>query len=350
MRLFRISLPVIVLLCSCLNAVATEEIDEFGDEQATFVRWNDCQAYRDRLKFGNEGGRTWLRNRVDARVANVDQCRGDVVAVVEERLGPSLVEPDEAAVTGKFCPPGDEVEDQRNELRFRRRDNFHPVDAGHWYAITFRLAGAGGDVIPDCGSARWINAQWKYDTSKAASAAREDEFLNGSPFLAQRFDNGVLHVTVEDGFCRCLIAKGPGDPDQVAARLAPLTAPVKLTEVKPLRCADDMGMCRPPHLKLLAAEPDALEALPNPKDDWVTMMYFVQADAGQGTRFDVYANGKFIVRAIGAVSAGAERFDRVKFKFGHYRDRFASQADLFVDRICVSQDAKKCDEKLKVVP
>ena len=55
MRLFRISLPVIVLLCSCLNAVATEEIDEFGDEQATFVRWNDCQAYRDRLKFGNEG-------------------------------------------------------------------------------------------------------------------------------------------------------------------------------------------------------------------------------------------------------------------------------------------------------
>ena len=150
-------------------------------------------------------------------------------------------------------------------MRFRRRDNFHPVDAGHWYAITFRLAGAGGDVIPDCGSARWINAQWKYDTSKAASAAREDEFLNGSPFLAQRFDNGVLHVTVEDGFCRCLIAKGPGDPDQVAARMSQLTAPVRMTEVAPLRCADDKGLCRPPHLKLLAAEPDALESLPNPR-------------------------------------------------------------------------------------
>ena len=54
-------------LCSSLNAAATEEIDEFGDEQATFVRWNDCQAYRDRLKFGNEGERTWLRNRVLGR-------------------------------------------------------------------------------------------------------------------------------------------------------------------------------------------------------------------------------------------------------------------------------------------
>lgn len=30
-----------------------------------------------------------------------------------------------------------------------------------------------------------------------------------SPFLAQRYDNGVLHVTVQNENCRCIVASAP---------------------------------------------------------------------------------------------------------------------------------------------
>ena len=43
---------------------------------------------------------------------------------------------------------------------------------------------------------RWVTAQWKQEP---ISARYDDEFKKGwgpSPFLAQRYDDGVLHVTV----------------------------------------------------------------------------------------------------------------------------------------------------------
>jgi hypothetical protein len=316
-----------------------EQFDQFGSETETFTRWNDCQADRSRLSFEHEtgSGRDYLRNHIDGALGNVDHCAPAAIPEVD-RLGPSLIEP--KISTEKTCPISDKTI-QRNELRFRDQSNVHPADLDHWYSITFKLVGTDGDSIPDCGSIRWVNAQWKYNEM--------GEGANDSPFLAQRFDNGVLHVTVEDGFCRCMIARAPGDPEEAVA-FTPMASP-KLRPVKPLNCKDPDGkICNPPHLQLLAAQPEQLVNLPDPKQDWVTMTYRVMADRNKGALFDIYANGRFIVRANGSAAAGIAFPNRVKFKFGHYRDKVNNRANLLVDRICVSQDVHNCEKTLQPVP
>ncbi len=190
--------------------------------------------------------------------------------------------------------------------------------------------------IPQCGSVRWITAQWKYDIYKKGS--------DPSPILAQRFDNGVLHVTVEDGLCRCMIAKAPGDPD---AKMKKPKLSQKLEEVEPLQCLDPQhkSCIKTRNVRLLALG-KTIPELPDPKEDWVRMTYLVSADGNKGTSFDVYANGQFIVRAVGAVPAYAPFPNYIKFKFGHYRDQMPKSANLLVDEVCVSENVASCDKSI----
>ena len=54
-------------------------------------------------------------------------------------------------------------------------------------------------VIQDTkNSVRWVIAQWKQEPVSPA-------YKDPSPVLAQRFDDGVLHVTVQDEDCRCRV-------------------------------------------------------------------------------------------------------------------------------------------------
>jgi hypothetical protein len=235
---------------------------------------------------------------------------------------------------------------QRNELRFGPAEYRHPVDEPHWYSISFKLTGEGGDTIPDCGSARWVVSQWKF--------ADDPDGSSGSPFLAQRFDNGVLHVTIEDGDCRCLVAKADGDPDRLAdtAQIAP-ELPAPLEAVPPLACrstgngATEGRPCRPRGLKLFCTGKSGIPPLPDPKKDWVRMTYHIASHGPQGTRIDVYANGQFIVRAEGHIADGLPLPNRVKFKFGHYRDKIPVSARLMVDDVCVAETATACDPTLR---
>jgi len=79
-----------------------------------------------------------------------------------------------------------------------------------WFAFSFRVEGD----IPQVGSSRTVIGQWK---------APGDV----SPYVAQRFDNGVFHITVQDNETRRVIASAEGDPDrlravqQVPAHLSP---------------------------------------------------------------------------------------------------------------------------------
>ena len=58
-----------------------------------------------------------------------------------------------------------------------------------WHGLSFRVSGD----IATTGSLRTVLGQWK---------APEDQ----SPFLAQRFDNGVFHITIQDGPVRRTVA------------------------------------------------------------------------------------------------------------------------------------------------
>jgi hypothetical protein len=319
------------------SALATEILDDFDNKYFTFKQWDDRQADRALLMFMTEpdGKRTYLQNRIDGIREHTDPS---TACPEEEPLAPSLITSQKKREQKLECPMP-EVRNglivyQRNELR--PRVTFHPAEAPHWYTITFKLVGADGDKIPGCGSVRWVVAQWKYTEMKCDA--------NDSPFLAQRFDNGILHVTVEDGFCRCMIASAPGDPNKTTV-LASVLPSARLKEVAPLKCLDTEGkLCNAKQLKLrlFASSRYAIENLPDPKDDWVEMTYFVQAGGSGGTRYDVYANGQFIVRALGALPQGINFPNRVKFKFGHYRDKIQNWTDLLVDRICISERDRNC--------
>lgn len=86
---------------------------------------------------------------------------------------------------------------QRAELRLH--GNLRPEYGEEvWYSFAFKVT---GDIRP-IGSNRTVIGQWK--------APGDD-----SPFLAQRFDNGVFHVTIQDGPKRITVASAEGDPDRL---------------------------------------------------------------------------------------------------------------------------------------
>src|SRR5262249_35210658 len=109
---------------------------------------------------------------------------------------------------------------------------------------------------------------------------------------------------------------------------------------------DEGRSCSPEHLSLQSPAPGAIPPLPDPKADWVRMTYHIAAQGAAGARIDLYANGKFIVRASGDIAADAPFPNTVKFKFGHYRDKISSRASLLVDEVCVSERDATCDPKL----
>ena len=154
-----------------------------------------------------------------------------------------------------------------------------------------------------------------------------------------------------------MIAKGPGDPNTVLANLNAASAPAKpgtaLMDVKPIECVNSKGnepanKCSPLNLKLTAYSQEALSSLPDPSKQWVRLTYLVKAGGPRESRFEVYANGRFIVRADHAYEEKVKFPNRVKFKFGHYRDKVWTSADMLVDRICVSRDVANCDTAVEV--
>ncbi len=88
---------------------------------------------------------------------------------------------------------------QRNEIREAPQYQL-PFGTEAWYAFDMMIT---GDVARR-GSSRWVIGQWKQQN-------------DASPFIAQRYDNGVLHVTVQDNDCRVLVAKSEGDSEAFAS-------------------------------------------------------------------------------------------------------------------------------------
>ena len=329
----------ILLIAAAPHANATDRRDDFDERQYTFKLWDLCQAQEKLLWFekGKRDPKSYLRDRINA--SSVDKGCGKKAATAE-RIGPSLTSPSNLVrrSLGDCEQQGGEGVNQRNEFRFRDRNDWHDANTAHWYTLRFKLSGAEDDKIPECGSNRWVTAQWKYVALGA----------NDSPFLAQRFDNGILHVTVEDGYCRCMIAKGPGDPNKAIATGS------KLREVAPIECklnkeGASAATCTPANLKLYAYSQQALEQLPDPKRNWVTMTYKIKAGGAEESIFEVYANGHFIVRAEHALEEKVAFPNKVKFKFGHYRDKAKNSADMLIDRVCVSPDVRRCDKTVKPV-
>ena len=100
---------------------------------------------------------------------------------------------------------------QRQELRLTEK-YVHDAAKPYLYSLRFRMPKEVGD---EKNSIRWVIGQWKQEP---VSDKYETEFgkeWGASPFLAQRFDDGVLHITVQDEHCRCMIASAPRKEEEL---------------------------------------------------------------------------------------------------------------------------------------
>jgi len=200
---------------------------------------------------------------------------------------------------------------QRQELRLQQNYR-HPADEPHLYSFRFRLPARIEDRI---NALRWVTAQWKNDAVSDAYAREFGAKWDGhSPFLAQRFDDGILHVTVQDEHCRCRVASAPD-----------LRGGNAMWSDGPARYCESTRPDVPEHTRCTAAlnvqyGPDPI--LPSALGQWVEMRYRVEASRARDAMIEVYAGDRFIVRVTGRIGyeppAGAQ--SATVFKIGHYRD------------------------------
>ncbi len=359
---FRAALIGLAMLAAGSAARTAELVEDFDAGSLDRNVWDDCQLDGEPLKFETQRDadgtlRHVLRNVVDSSTGNRNDLCQKVLALVgrtpligqevppaldseAETLGPSLMSPSPLEALGApECPRGG-PDYQRNELRLNAAAGLeHLQTEPHWYSITFR---ADGD-IPSCGSARWILAQWKQERNGA------------SPFLAQRFDNGVLHVTVQNGDCRCVVAQSEGDFDALYSLYGATPGRARsLGPTAPIKCirsdTDAEVLCRPTGLTVFTLGGSAAPSLPDPKRGWVTMTYLVRGGSDGNGTVDIYANNRFVVRVKGLIGYPTGDPGPVKFKFGHYRDRVGGTASVSVDRVCISPDVAACAPGLKPMP
>jgi hypothetical protein len=193
---------------------------------------------------------------------------------------------------------------QRNEVR--ESSNYRTMFGDEcWYAFRFRIEGD----FPTTGSQRWVIGQWKQQ--------------NGfSPFLAQRFDNGVFHITVESGQQRVLLAKAEGDPEQVARALIG-------GDLSAFRFLADKYRFRGKRKLALEIGDDPI--LPDPKKNWVEMMYRVRGGYDGTGVVEVWADRRFIVRATGPIGAEGAEGPTQYFKFGQYRALMPGRSTIWIE-------------------
>lgn len=180
-----------------------------------------------------------------------------------------------------------------------------------WYKFSFRVSGD----IAEIGSRRFVIGQWKGPG-------------DGSPMLAQRFDNGIFHITVQDNDVRYVVASAEGDPDAI------VSAQQESVGQQPAAPTEDFpSPDRYPGDSEVRVIPEPNAVLPDPRKGWVDMVYRIRpgrTDNEYGPRrpgeIDVWANGKKIVSVRGNIGATLKKDNLLPlkgpyFKFGIYRLR-----------------------------
>ncbi len=194
---------------------------------------------------------------------------------------------------------------QRNEIRIANRLRLRFGEEA-WYSFSFKIVGE----ISEHDSNRYVIGQWKQES-------------DGSPFLAQRYDNGVFHITVQDNDCRIIVAQANGHPDGLQAHRANVkySALAFLSESHFYDCESDV---RIEH----GEEPPVL---PDPYEQWVDMLYRVRGGRNGRGLIEIWANGTFIARVKGSLGYDNAAGPTQIFKIGHYRAPIAATTTLYFD-------------------
>ena len=195
--------------------------------------------------------------------------------------------------------------DQSEREEIRTAPGLHcPFGSDLWYRFSFRVEGETSQM----GSNRWVIGQWKQEG-------------DGSPFLAQRFDNRVFHITVQDNNCRITIAKAQGDPfGTMPKEIEPQNRPkIMMPVVSPPDCNTNIQV-----------QYGVSAALPDPHENWVDMDYRVRGGRNGTGIIQIWANKRFIARVSGSIgydTGGNKQY----FKIGIYRDAEPGSAIIYFD-------------------
>jgi Polysaccharide lyase len=195
---------------------------------------------------------------------------------------------------------------QRIEVREAPQQRL-PFGSDSWYAFSFRVEGQ----PPLTGSQRWVIAAWKQEAE-------------GGPFLAQRFDEGVFHITLESGAHRVLLASTKGEVRSFAEQLQSglLASFSFISDPELYGGKTDVTI-----------EYGDDPKLPDPRKNWVDMLYHVRGALDGKGLVEIYANGKFIVRAKGTIGVPGPAAMRQYLRLGHNRAPMPGTSTIFFDRI-----------------
>jgi hypothetical protein len=233
---------------------------------------------------------------------------------------------------------------QRQELRLRK---FKPRYSKP-YLYSFRVRMPPLEEIKDRkNSIRWVIAQWKEEPVAETYLQNNGAEWGPSPFLALRFDDGVLHVTVQDEECQCLVASAPHpwkeirgwEPDGQGGSIPP-------TVDGPPQICESTKASDPPHKSCnaqLTLKYGDQPLLASPLGHWMTMRFRVQASGEKDppARIDIEQDGHMVVSVTGKIGyepvvcegeCGPDEEETVtKFKIGHYRDYMPFPATMDID-------------------
>ena len=177
-----------------------------------------------------------------------------------------------------------------------------------------------------CNSIRWVTAQWKHEPVHKDYGQTMPKGWGPSPYLAQRFDDGVLHVTVQDEHCRCAVASAI--PHGMAQLHWEKDKPLECLSTHPKDSGQEVS-CKP-QLKVEYVDGPLLD---NALGSWVDMEYRVQA--GDPARIEVHQGGKHIVTVTSRIGYRMPESEpsMVKFKIGQYRNYMPFVHTMDVDRV-----------------
>jgi len=216
---------------------------------------------------------------------------------------------------------------ERQELRLQE-DKAPPAGERYVYDIRFRMPAKVEDYAH---SIRWVIAQWKQEPVSKKYGMEFGDKWGPSPFLAERYDDGVLHVTVQDEHCRCLVASAP---HPIGKSFDWTSGPAK--ECISTHPAHDGQSCSST-LKLKFGKNPVLQS---PAGRFVDMKYVVQAGRDSVSQIDIFQNGRFIVSVSGKIGYDVDPLAKpiTKFKIGHYRDYVPFDYVMDIDSIKIEKE------------
>jgi Polysaccharide lyase len=175
-----------------------------------------------------------------------------------------------------------------------------------WYRFSFRID---GDRWRS-GDQRWIIAAWKQQ-------------VDGSPFLAFRYDRNVFHITVQSAGVRHVLASSLVDSRMLMKVLdgGQTSRFGFISDSDQYEGASDLQLNFNRNSTVL----------PDPYENWVDMAVRVKGGLNGDGVVEIYANGRFIASATGTIGIPGATANKQYLRLGHNRDRIPGSATLFLD-------------------